>query len=167
MTHPAHDRPSPLQHWHADRFGITHVNFTSPPNLTDKPVNSFGILQVSGTSIAHQSCQPRLGSHVPGNLPEKGKIPTKVVRRGCNRSFGPTKQKPSCTGEKWGCTCTKEVLGAAQDFGRPLFPGSKRPFCALSLFGNFPSPRLVFPGPRLVLSTKESKTRKQLGRDEG
>ena len=34
----------------------------------------------------------------------------KVVRKGCNGSFGPSEQKASCTGARGGCTDAKEVV---------------------------------------------------------
>ena len=45
-----------------------------------------------------------------------------ACRREYNRCVGPSRQKASCTGAKWGCTGAKEGLGGAKDSWETFAP---------------------------------------------
>ena len=94
--------------------------------------------------VALRSCRP-------GKPPEEWEFP-EVVRRGCNRSFGPCEPEASCTGAKWGCTGAKEGLGGAKDSWETFAPWAQKSqkdllHPPLTTFGDFP---LLgnFPGPQ-------------------
>ena len=100
-------------------------------------------------------------------IAQKVKV-SKVVRRGCKRSFGHREQEASCTGAKWGCTGAKEGLGGAKDSWETFAPWAQKSqkdllHPPLTTFGDFPFVG-NFPGPQhpnIILSEAQVCIRSQ------